>query len=164
MFAIIAPAVGESIQTAATDAVSTIVIAAIGLLSMAATTALTVLGRKASAWLEHRLASNAYDGAITLMTEVTKSLVLEAERTLVKEAKEAAKDGKLTKEEGLRIRDEVFKRAKEHFGDIGLGRLQKGLGGDLPMVERMIRTHIETRLHETQIERNGHSPTKIGRL
>lgn len=162
MFAIIA--VGESIQTAAADAVSTIVVALIGLLAVAATTALTVLGKKGSAWLEHRLSSNAYEGAIIMMTTVTKGLVLEAERTLVKEAKAAAKDGKLTKEDGLRIRDEVFKRAKEHFGDIGLDKLRKGLGGDLPMIERMIRTNIETRLHETQVERNGHSAPKIGRL
>jgi len=149
------PIASEGMISAATaDAISTLAVAVIGVLAAALTTAITILGRKTSAWLEQRLGSDAYQESVSMLTSVTKSLVLEAERTLVKEAKEASADGKLNKEDAIRIRDEVFKRAKEHLGTVGLEKLQKGLAADLPMVERMIRTHIETRLHETKLERN----------
>lgn len=110
------------------------------------------LGMKASRWLEAKTHSASFSCAVEKITTVTKMLVAEAERTLVKEAQAAAEDGKLTKEEGLRIRNEVVKRAKEHLGTKGLKELQGCLGhaGDdgVAMIERMLRTHVEARLAE----------------
>lgn len=126
-----------------------LVLQALGILL---TTLVGWLGMKASRWLEAKTHSASFSCAVEKITTVTKMLVAEAERTLVKEAQAAAADGKLTKEEGLKIRNEVVKRAKEHLGTKGLKELQGCLGhaGDdgMAMIERMLRTHVEARLAE----------------
>lgn len=113
---------------------------------------ITYLGVKVSKWLDAKTHSASFSCATEKLVTITKGLVREAERTLVKEAKEAASDGKLSKEEGARIRDEVEKRAKEHLGARGLKELQGCLGhagaDGSKIIERMIRTHIESRIAE----------------
>lgn len=113
---------------------------------------ISYLGMKASKWLEAKTHSASFSCATEKLVTITKGLVHEAERTLVREAKDAASDGKLTKEDAVRIRDEVAKRTKEHLGARGVKELQGCLGhagsDGVKMIDRMIRTHIESRVAE----------------
>ena len=103
-------------------------------------------------WLAARADHAAFQVAADKIFHVTDGLVREAERTLVKEAKAATADGKLTGEEGTKIRDEVLKRCVEHLGLDGIVDVQKGYKlkkeGALEMVQRILRTAIEARIWE----------------
>lgn len=107
-------------------------------------------------WLAAKADYAAFQVAADKIFQVTDSLVREAESTLVKEAKAATADGKLTKEDGIKIRDEVLKRSVEHLGLNGILDVQNGYklkkDGAAGMIERVLRTAIEARISE---QKNG---------
>jgi hypothetical protein len=70
-------------------------------------------------------------------------VVADLEATLRPALGQAAKDGKLTKEEMLQLRDAALKRLKELLGERGLGELQKVLGIAAPQLDAYLMGLIE---------------------
>jgi hypothetical protein len=145
------PELQAQLQTVIMAVVSLLATVLLGLLAWASAAVKRWLSAKADHAVAHAAATKVFN--------VTEGLVREAEQTLVKEAKAATEDGKLTKEDAIRIRDEVVKRAVEHLGANGLGSLQRAFGhnGDKgpTMMERMLRTAIEARVSEQKEAANG---------
>jgi hypothetical protein len=133
-------------------ALQTVVLAIISLLGTMVLALLTWLSASVKRWLAVKGASAAFLAGSDRVFAVTASLVREAEQTLVREAKAATEDGKLTKEDGIRIRDEVLKRSLDHLGLDGVIDLQNIFGhkGDkgVDMIRRILRTAIESRVSE----------------
>jgi len=103
-------------------------------------------------WLTAKANYAVFHAASDKIFALAAGLVDEAEQTLVKEAKAATADGKLTKDDAIRIRDEVVKRVMEHLGMEGVTDLQGAFGHagqkGIEMIQRMIRTAIEARISE----------------
>lgn len=110
-------------------------------------TLVTVGVARANAWLRSKVHMESFQCASNRLDKLVGDAVAEAERTLVREYQAASADGKLTKEEGQKVRDEVVEVVKRHLGDRGRKELLGCLGhSDFSVVEGMIRTRIESAL------------------
>lgn len=129
------------------QAIADVVAVAASLIGTVVLAVVTWLGVHAKRWLVAQTNDDRFAAALGKIEDVVRGLVEEAEQTLVAEAKRAAADGKLTRELAVDIRNEVVRRARDHFGAEGMDDLRDALGhaGDagLSIVERMIRTRIE---------------------
>lgn len=122
------------------DAIVPIIITALSVVT-------TAVLAKFNAYMRSKVHSASFDCASMKLDRLVEDAVREANRTIVAEYKNAASDGKLTRQEGLRIRDMVVDVVKRQLGDKGLIELQGCLGGlDLAVIEDLIRTRIEATL------------------
>jgi hypothetical protein len=110
-------------------------------------TLVTVGVSRLNAILRSKVHNESFQCASNRLDKLVGDAVVEAERTLVREYAAASADGKLTKEEGLKVRDEVVEVVKRHLGERGRKELVGCLGHtDFSVVEGMIRTRIEAAL------------------
>lgn len=110
-------------------------------------TLVTVGVTRLNAILRSKVHNESFQCASNRLDKLVGDAVAEAERTLVREYQAASADGKLTKDEGLKVRDEVVEVVKRHLGERGKKELVGCLGHtDFSVVEGMIRTRIEAAL------------------
>jgi len=109
---------------------------------------LIVVGRK---WLLSKLSKEKSDAAIiayNYVSGITYDVVKAAQETFVKEVKEAAKDGKITQEERLHIKQKVATEVKAMLSvDV-----VNAIGKDGANVDALISNLIESRLKDIKCE------------
>lgn len=113
----------------------------------------TVGVARANAWLRSKVHNESFQCASNRLDKLVGDAVAEAERTLVRDYREAAADGVLTKADGEKVREGVVDVVKRHLGPKGQKELLGCLGHeDFAVVEGMIRTRIEAAVGRAKAE------------
>ncbi len=76
-------------------------------------------------WLGSKLKNDTVRSYVELTGRITTDVVMEAMQTAVEEAKEKSSDGKLTKAEGIEIKNQVIRQVKELLPDHALSIFMK---------------------------------------
>lgn len=128
------------------DQLNTLATAIISLLGTVLTGIITILGKHLNKWLSSKAKSAELEAITQSLVDVTKICVMDAEKTLVAEVKNASKDGKLTKEEAATIFKNVFEAVKANLGKKGMKSLRKVYSEQ--NINQAIAAHIEQRINE----------------
>lgn len=116
-------------------------------------TFVTVGVSRANAWLRSKVHNESFQCASNRLDKLVGDAVAEAERTLVRDYRDAAADGVLSREDGEKVRDGVVDVVKRHLGDKGQKELLGCLGHtDFSVIEGMIRTRIEAAVGRAKSE------------
>lgn len=128
-------------------------------------TLITIGMTRLNAWLRSKVHVESFRCASEKLDKLVGDAVVEAERTLVREYQAAKADGKLTVEDGEKVRDAVVDVVKRHLGKRGLAEIEGCLGIEREHVEGMIRTRIESaldRLKKNDVASPSHAPGNLG--
>jgi hypothetical protein len=110
---------------------------------------LGVVFPKALAWLKAHTKNVRYAGALARLAELTATVVLELNQTVVDQLK---RDSKWDKAEAAKIKELALAKIKSYLGRAGLAELCEVLGLDPKLVDDLIGSYIEAQVLEAQTE------------
>jgi hypothetical protein len=99
-------------------------------------------------WIRQRVDNDATEGILLRLVDAVETTVKETQQTTIKQAKRAAKDGVITREEAAKIRDDAAKRVREYLGANGVAHLEKVFDKD--RLDAVIKSKIEAAVHDVK--------------
>jgi len=108
------------------------------------------LSASATRWINSKVKNEYLRGALERLNDAVYTAVKASEQTLVKELREAAKDGKITKDEAEEIKKRAVDSAKAYIGDKGMAELKRVI--DPAAIEKLIEDKIEAYLLDRKMD------------
>jgi hypothetical protein len=87
-------------------------------------------------------------GVLLRLDNAVFAAVKEVQLVTVDAIKSSAKDGKLTADERIQVKQTAVGAVKSHLGAEGLAELAKILGLDADAVDRFVSSHVEAAVHD----------------
>lgn len=110
---------------------------------------LSWLSVKAIQWIGARIQNEYLKGALERLNAAVADAVKELEQTTVRALKEAAKDGKITREEAQKIKLDAIASVKDYLGQKGVAAIARVVGREA--FEKMVQSKIEAYLHDVKL-------------
>jgi hypothetical protein len=109
---------------------------------------LTWASAKLASFINAKVKNEYLKGTLARLNDAVLASVKEAQQVAVQGLKEANKDGKVTKEEAAKIKEDVLAVVKSHLGMRGLQELARVLGLDTEGVQKLLSSKIEAAVHD----------------
>ena len=103
----------------------------------------TWLGGRVGELIQAKVSNETLRGVLLRLDDAVVTAVKDLEQTIVAEAKAAASDGKISREEARRIKDKAVRQVKSYLGPDGLKELGAVLGLWELSVEDFIGSKVE---------------------
>ena len=101
------------------------------------------LGGRVGELVQAKVGNETLRGVLLRLQDAVETAVKDLEQTVVADAKAAASDGRISREEGRRIKDKAVRQVKSYLGPTGLKQLGEVLGLWELSVEDFIGSKVE---------------------
>ena len=101
------------------------------------------LGGRVGELVQAKVGNEALRGVLLRLQDAVVTAVKDLEQTIVADAKAAASDGRISREEARRIKDKAVRQVKSYLGPTGLKQLGEVLGLWELSVEDFIGSKVE---------------------
>lgn len=113
-------------------------------------TALAYVATRVEKVIAQHVKNESAKAVLLRMNDAIFDAVGEVEQTLAGALKEAAADGKITKDEALTLRNLAVSKAKTYLGSVGVEKAREVLGLDEEAFEQAIVAKIERAIAESK--------------
>jgi hypothetical protein len=103
-----------------------------------------------SLFIRSKVDKSVWESALLKINEIVFTTVEDILQTTVKDLKSAAEDGKLTHEEGAKLKQLALARVKAVLGQRGVEELQKGLKMGQEQLDEFLARKIESVVLKTK--------------
>ena len=124
--------------------------------------ALTWVAAKLAQLIRAKVDNEYLKGVLVRLDDAEFTAVKDVQQTVVKAAKAASSDGKLTPDEKKQIKENAIASLKSHLGMKGLSELAVVLGLESAAVESLLSSKVEAAVHDLRSSTPVAAPAERG--